>query len=372
MRVLQLIAPTGYYGAERWVVALGANIDRSRVRCDLAVTRENPDLSLEVIPKYRQTGHEVYEFNMRGAFDLSVIFRLSRHIREQGIQVIHTHGYKSDILGLLAAKHAGIASLSTPHGFGLPQEWKLKQYIRLGKYCLRYMDLAAPLSEQLYDELLEAKIPVEKLVYVQNGVDLKELEPYCQMAAEYRVAQSAHSIKRIGFVGQLIPRKNLEDMLRAFELVYEERPDTELIIVGDGSERTKLESMASRMSCAANIKFTGYRDDRLSIVSRLDLFAMTSRDEGIPRCLMEAMALRVPVAAYNIRGIDRLVRDGKNGLLTTFGDVPGLAECWLKILCERELSNALATAGRDTVETEFSGRTMADRYCQLYHSLVGA
>ena len=109
MRVLQFITPAGFYGAERWVLALANNIDKEHVVCDLAVTREGPAQDLALAEYYpTDSGQQVHYLDMKGRFDPSVVKQLCQVIRDRGIDVIHTHGYKSDILGLIAARRTGI------------------------------------------------------------------------------------------------------------------------------------------------------------------------------------------------------------------------------------------------------------------------
>ena len=148
LHILQLICPVGFYGAERWILALANNLDPARIQCDLAVTKENSTQNLEIVKSFPTKAGQTFKLEMNGRFDLSVINKLCALIRLRRIDVIHTHGYKSDILGLLASKLTGIKCVSTPHGFGEKIDLKLKLYIDLGCFLLRYFDSVAPLSNQ--------------------------------------------------------------------------------------------------------------------------------------------------------------------------------------------------------------------------------
>ena len=134
LRILQFITPAGFYGAERWVMALANNIDQEHVTCDLAVTRESASQDLTVAELYPGTAGKVHYLEMSGRFDFRVVKQLCDVIRERRIDVIHTHGYKSDILGLLAAKKSGIRCVSTPHGFSGKVGFKLATFIKIGTY----------------------------------------------------------------------------------------------------------------------------------------------------------------------------------------------------------------------------------------------
>src|SRR5690554_5519410 len=151
MRVLQFITPAGFYGAERWVLALANNIDKEHVVCDLAVTREGPAQDLALAEYYpTDSGQQVHYLDMKGRFDPSVVKQLCQVIRDREIDVIHTHGYKSDILGLIAARRTGIPCVSTPHGFSGKVGLKLSAFIKVGTFMLRYFDQVVPLSESWF------------------------------------------------------------------------------------------------------------------------------------------------------------------------------------------------------------------------------
>jgi glycosyltransferase involved in cell wall biosynthesis len=105
-------------------------------------------------------------------------------------------------------------------------------------------------------------------------------------------------------------------------------------------------------------------------LKQFDIFAMTSEDEGIPRCLMEAMGMELAVAAYDIAGIDQLVEHEKTGLLAQFGDTETLTRYWIELLTDLKKSNQLAKRAREFVDEKFSGQRMAREYFELFERLV--
>ena len=139
INVLQFITPVGFYGAERWVLALINNSDPSIVRHDLAVTDEPEEQDLEILNQFSENAGLAHRISMDSRFDLSAINKLVEIIKTREIDIIHTHGYKSDILGFIAAKKTGIKAVSTPHGFGQPSSRKVRVFIRLGKVLLRFL-----------------------------------------------------------------------------------------------------------------------------------------------------------------------------------------------------------------------------------------
>ncbi|MCF6324176.1 MAG: glycosyltransferase [Gammaproteobacteria bacterium] len=362
INVLQFICPTGFYGAERWILALAKHLAPDNIRCDLVVTIEPGTQNLEISRQYKRLGLDTYEISMNSKFDFSVISKLADIIRKNKIDIIHTHGYKSDIIGIMAARKAGIPCVVTPHGFADEKDLKLNLFIWLGCKAMRYAAKVAPLSLQLLEDCKRVGVPVTKIEYIQNGVDLSEVEsqPVPQSSAE----------KRIGFVGQMINRKNIFDLLDVFDALHAKHPNTRLILLGDGNQREALEAHAKTLASRNNIEFPGFVNDRLALLKSFDLFAMTSTLEGIPRCLMEATAAEIPVAAYDIPGIDQIIAHDQTGLLAPPGDKQQLLAHWETLLFEPEIATRLSTAAKDYVYKHYSAQRMANEYTTLFEALI--
>ncbi|WP_404362221.1 glycosyltransferase [Marinobacter sp.] len=370
VRVLQFVTPAGFYGAERWILALANNINSENVICDLAVSEEGNGQDLTVAEVYPSSAGEVHFLPMSGRFDLRIVKRLVHVIKSRKIDIIHTHGYKSDILGLLAARQAGIRCVSTPHGFSGKVGIKLAAFIRLGIFSLRYFDAVAPLSEDLLEDMRRFKVPEAKTQLVRNGVDLKEID---QVNASFSstIPENEADERLIGFIGQMIPRKGIPDLIQMFDKLYSRDQTLRLELIGDGRQREELEIIAAEKDSASAIKFLGFRSDRLERLSRFNVFIMTSSLEGIPRCMMEAMALGIPVVAYDIPGVDQLIEHGETGLLAPLGDLNALVECCQKILDNPDMAKELASTARAKIDRDYSARRMAEEYESLFLKLIG-
>lgn len=367
MKVLQFITPNGFYGAERWVLALANNIMESEAVVDLAVTKENPNQDLRVAQYYPIAKGNIHFLEMDNKYNLKTcVNQLVEVIKRRNIDVIHTHGYKSDLIGLWAARKTGIIAVSTPHGFSANASLKMKIFIGLGCRALRYFDKVAPLSPELLTDMKRLNVPEEKIEFIENGVDLTESEAL----PEKQISSKPIENPVIGYVGQMIPRKGLKDLINSFHLVWKQYPTATLKLVGDGEQRNELEQLAQSLPCAASIEFLGFRDDRLKLVQQFDLFCMTSELEGIPRCLMESMSLNTPVVAYKIPGVDQLISHEENGLLATHGDTNELAHQIIRLVKDNQLRLQLTKSGKKTIEERFSARRMALEYIALFKSLT--
>jgi glycosyltransferase involved in cell wall biosynthesis len=368
IKVLQFICSTGFYGAERWILALAKNLPQDTTPCDLVVTLEDNNQDLELVKQYQvQNIGQVHQVPMRHKFDFSVVNKLAKLITEQGYDIIHTHGYKSDILGVLAAKKAGIRCVITPHGFENANDFKLKLFIWAGNNVMKYADVVVPLSKALCADVKRFGVNPKRIEYVQNGVDLSEVEQQKQKT-NHLIATG--NTKRIGFVGQMISRKNIYDILDIFNQVAEKRSGITLTLLGDGESRAELEQYSQGLTHQDRIEFLGYRDDRLLLLQSFDLFVMTSTLEGIPRCLMEATAMGVPVAAYDIAGIDQLIHHQHTGLLAPLGDKITLASYWEELLFDSKKAKKLSDNACRFVNEHYAGKRMATEYIEVFKRVL--
>ena len=363
MKVLQFICSTGFYGAERWVLALSKHLPDS-VSSELVVTLEPGTEELELVKQFKAIG-KTHHIPMQGRFDLRAVSKLADLIQEQDIDIIHTHGYKSDILGVMAARKAGIPCVVTPHGFENAADLKLRLFIWLGCQSMRFADKVVPLSKQLMSDVEKFNISPDKLEYIQNGVDLSEVEAVRQTKTD-----KPKEKKTIGFVGQMISRKNIKAILDCFESLYKKRQDIELVLLGDGEDRPSLEAYSKTLASASDIHFLGFRNDRLQLLRDFDLFVMTSTLEGIPRCLMEACAMEIPVSAYDIAGIDQLITHNESGLLAPLHNSKQLEKDWERLLDDKALAPSLAQNSKSFVEANFSAKRMADEYLELFEGIL--
>ncbi|WP_152206335.1 glycosyltransferase [Marinobacter changyiensis] len=364
IRVLQFICPTGYYGAERWINALvSANTDNA-IEYHIAITDED-GVSDEVLHRSTLPAGQLHRLKMSSRFDLMSIFRLARLLKELQIDVIHTHGYKSDILGITAARLAGVRSVCTPHGFENSEDKRLKAYMWLGGKAFHRFDRVCPLSEDIEKTVVgDYHVNAHSVRLINNGVDLREVE---SAIAEPKARESAGFT--IGYIGQLISRKNLTATIDAFAFFYENNRQSRLVLVGDGEEKARLQARVEKLGLTEAVHFLGFRDDRLALLPTFDVFALTSSLEGIPRCLMEAMAAKVCVTAFDIPGVDALIKHGETGVLVPFNDARALANAWAELMQSQEMRTRLAEGGRARVYSGFSAKAMAEEYAALFRDL---
>jgi len=368
IRVAQFGSSTGLYGAERWILALARNLDPQRVETHVVAIKDDPGLEVALCQEAARRGFRSHVFQGYGKVNFSVIGQIRRYIREQGIQVLHTHFYKTDIIGLLATQGTPCKIVSTPHGWSKHMDFKLWCYEGLDRAVFPFLDAVAPLSEELFQPLTRIPGLKQKLHLIINGVDLSEVEEV--NAANPVLLQRKRAGAFIaGYIGQLIPRKGLDTLLRAVAALSD--LPLELYLIGEGGQRPELEQLARALGLEERVHLVGYRDDRLEWLHGFDCFVLPSRLEGIPRCLMEAMGARVPVVASDIPGCSDLIEHRRTGLLFDVDDPASLAEQIALLATSAELRQLLSEAAREHVYAHYSAARMAKDYEALYASMCG-
>jgi glycosyltransferase involved in cell wall biosynthesis len=367
IRVLQLGSPNGLFGAERWILALARHLPADSIETIVGVIQDVEGASeAPLLAEARSLGMETLSITAPGRVNAASVRALRAMLRERRIDVLHTHFYKSTIVGALAVRGTDCRLLATPHGWNTGAGVKLQAYEWAERVAFGWADAIAPLSADLERGLRRLPWVRGRLTLISNGVDLDEVGASSAVEASVQAARSAGEFV-VGYIGQLIERKRVDTLIDAFASL---RVDARrLFIVGDGDQRARLEARAAERGVGDRVHFTGFRDDRLELLRGFDALVLPSTLEGIPRCLMEAMAAGVAVVATNIPGTRDLVVDRQSGLLFPVGDSRGLAAALEAVQGDAGLRTRLVTVGSARVNEHFSARAMATRYARLFSAL---
>lgn len=369
VRVLQLSGAAAMYGAERWILALIRNLPTFRVQPYVGVIKDQAGGEPELCAQAARLGARTVVFEALGRLSWSAIAQVRQFLIAHRIDVVQTHGYKTDIIGALAARGTETTVVSTPHGWSANEGLRLRVYEALGRLSLRLHDAVVPVSRELYEGLLVLPGLRRKLHFIANGVDLSEVD----------AARCVHSPlmdrKRrgefvVGYLGRLVAPKRVDTLIQAFALSAAH--PKYLCIIGEGPQEAALRRIASHAGVADQVEFCGYRPDRLELLKCFDVFVLPSSSEGVPRCLLEAMAAGVPVIATDIPGCRAVVADGVTGLTFAVGDTTGLRARLDLIASDSDLRCSLASAAAELVRRRFSAEAMALQYAELYRELIAA
>lgn len=366
IKLLQLGNAGELYGAERWILALIKYLEPSHVKTWVASIRDEPSLRAPLCLEAERMGFPVKIFDFYGKYNFPVIRHLKKFIIENEIDIIHTHHYKTDLIGLLATKGTSCKCVSTPHGWTKNPDFKLLCYETINRFIFPFFDAVVPLSQDILEPLCLIPGLKNKLYLIENGVDIREIEDINCVATEI------NSLKKngnfiIGYIGRLISAKGLDILFKAVADLAE--PNWHVVVIGEGERKQDLISMTIELKIKDKVTFLGFKSDRLSYLKGFDVFVLPSKSEGTPRCLMEAMAAGIPVIASNIPGCRNLVDGKTTGLLFQSGNTYDLAESLKRLSIDSKLRNNLSRKGQQYIKENFSSVVMARRYQNLFTKL---
>ena len=203
--------------------------------------------------------------------------------------------------------------------------------------------------------------PRDRIRVIYNGIDVDRFRPD---------EHSGGTLGPIVTVGRLVKQKNHDMFLRAAARLAQEVNEVRFFIVGSGPLRHALEEQARALRIADRVAFAGERDDVELILRGASLFWMTSRWEGMPNVVLEAMASGVPVIGTDAGGTRELIRSGVDGFITALGDAEAFVRHSLELLRDAAMRQRFATAARQRAE-EFSTARMVDGISRLYDQVLG-
>jgi glycosyltransferase involved in cell wall biosynthesis len=283
---------------------------------------------------------------------MAYAWRIRRIMREDGVDIVHCNSTRSVLTVGPAARMAGV-----------PLIWHLRLNLDLGWWnpiSFWLADRVIVVSESLRDQFPVPGVKPAKFTTVYNGVDLRAFEPGGASPALREELRIPPGWQAIGTTGSLHPRKDQLVLLRVFATLIRTRPRTKLVVVGEArgpeaeSYAKRLRAYVAAQGLDRHVTFTGWRSDVPNILRALDLFVLPSLNEGLPRAILEAMALALPVVATRVGGNAELVVDGQTGLLVPAEDPDALLAAMTRILQDPDLAGSMGRRGRVRVEKHFS------------------
>jgi glycosyltransferase involved in cell wall biosynthesis len=293
------------------------------------------------------------------------IARIVRFVKAERVALIHCQDVYTNVLGVLAAKLAGVPAIVTRVDLG----HHLVGYRRpLLELASRRADRVLVNALCIRDLAMREGVEADRIAVVRNGVDLDALD----RAAHHSPESPAPERGALVCIANMHhPVKGQSDLLVAMREVVRVHPEANLVLVGDGVRRPLLEQQARRLGISGRCHFLGQRRDGPSILARAAASVSASYAEGISNAILEAMAMRLPMVATAVGGSPELVRDGQNGFLVPPGAPAALARRMIDLLGDAQLRRKMGERGRRIVEREFSLEQMRTSYDALYGELTG-
>lgn len=311
---------------------------------------------------------------IRPGVDALALADLVRRLRRLAPDLVHTHSSKAGVLGRLAAALAGVPVIvHSVHGWGFhpfQPEAERRAFVLTERLAAAATTHWIAVSHANRDDGVAHRIlEPERCSVIRSGIRLAPFEAAAgsrALRAELEVPEGA---PLVGMVACLKPQKAPVDFVEVAAAVCRERPDAHFVLAGDGVLRGEVEAAVERHGLGSRFQLLGWRRDPELVIGGLDLMVLTSRHEGLPRVLPEAMAAGRPIVATAVDGSPEAVADGVNGRLHRVGDVAGMARSVAEILGNPELAAAFGRAGRERA-SEWDIDRMVREQEALYHELA--
>jgi sugar transferase (PEP-CTERM/EpsH1 system associated) len=361
LRLMQLAYSLKRGGSERLAVDLCLGLDPFRIRSSLCALDYGGPLADEL----RSAAIPFHVLGRRPGLDWSAMPKLYRLFRENRVDVVQTHHFVTLFYGVAGARLTGADLVHVEHEYFSLQRPKIKRCLRLlAPLCAAIVAVGHQVQEFL---VREVGLPPSKVRVIRNGVDTERYSPQTRVP---RTALGLRSEDRlIGHVGRLEAEKDQQALLRACRIVFAACPDVRLVIVGDGTKRRDLEQTAASLGIAERVDFLGVRDDVNDLLPHMDVFVLSSVNEGLPLALLEAMACARPVVATAVGEIPRVIRDGVTGVTAPPGDPARLAASIRAVLDRPAWAAEMGRSARQQVEETFSLALTIRQYQDVYDSL---
>jgi glycosyltransferase involved in cell wall biosynthesis len=374
VRVLEFRCADGTGGGPEKTILLGAaRADRRRYAVTVCYVRNEGDAAFDIDRRAARLGLDYVEVRQRGPFDRSVLAAVRRLVRERGIDIVHAHDYKTDLLALLLARQDGVIPLATAHGWTGHTRRERWLYYPLDRRFLARFPRVIAVSSQIRTELVQSGAAPERITTILNGIDhvafRRDLRR--QRAARERLGVGVGEVA-IGAVGRLAPQKRFDLLLQAFARLRQRRPEVRLFVAGDGELRHGLEALAELLRLDDACRFLGHVEDIAEFHQGLDLLVQSADYEGTPNAVLEAMALETPVVATDVGGTGELIAHGIHGLLVPPRDPEALATALEETLLNPPAAARRVAAARSRIERELSFEARTRAVETMYDELLNS
>jgi glycosyltransferase involved in cell wall biosynthesis len=376
LKILHVIDSGGLYGAENVVLSLMLEHKKQGVHVELASIAEPGVAPKAIEEEAGRLGLAWRRFETQRGPDISSMHRIIAHAETQGTSVIHSHGYKANILlALIGRRGRRIPILATIHGW-VSARWfgrmKLFEWIECG--LLPRFECVVAVSEAMTKRTLYARRLGKKLKVIRNGIAADQVDDASAEndlgAARSAIDIFANGIPVFAMVGRLSPEKDIGTALRAVEDLKHNGQEVRLVIFGDGPEKEALEVLVSELGLQKNVLFWGYCSCIGGVLNRFRGLIISSLTEGIPLVSLEAMRAGIPVIATKVGGLPEVIIDGKTGILVEPSTPRQLSKSIARLLTDQELAKKFGAAAQLHVSRSFNIVTTAEKYLAQYQALV--
>ena len=293
------------------------------------------------------------------------------YLKKGHFDLLHTHGYFADILGIPAAKALRIPCISTCHGF-ISNDKKLMLYNTVERIMLRFTNKTLVVSEEIKAGLLQSGISESRIKVIPNAVPLDS--SYVSLNKNRTDKRHKLNISEdelvLGYIGRLSIEKGCNYLIKAVRLLKKLGVPVKVLIIGDGPQKKELEDLVYELDIENLVIFVGFQPDVDRWLPTFDIFVLPSMTEGTPMSLLEAMASGIPAVASAVGGIPQVVDSGENGVLVSPGDPEEIRDAVYKLYKNENLRKSISTAALDTIRSRYNIKDWIGKIEAEYYNLI--
>ncbi|MGE0267437.1 MAG: glycosyltransferase [Candidatus Omnitrophota bacterium] len=365
IRILFIIWSLERGGAERFLAGLLEHMDRTRFDPVLCCMNWKGEWAEPLEKK----GIKVIALNKKNGIDLKAFRALVRIIREGRFQIVNTHLWLADVMGRVAAILCGVpVIITTAQNVDVWKKWHHRLVDRILSYRTTKMIAVSNAVKEYYHR--QVGFPAAKIEVIPNAIDVSAYED----AGDVTYLQKEFDLKPGDFVLACIGRLNLQKghkyLLESLKEIYNEMPDLKVLIVGDGEERDNLKRTAENDGIMPMLRFTGQRKDIPQVLALSKALILPSIFEGLPLCVLEAMASARPVIATDVGGTKELAVDGQTAFIVEPKRPELLSEAVRRLRALPDQGRQMGINGREIVRREFSISTITRKTSDMFEHLV--
>jgi len=350
MNIVHLIPGLGMGGAEKVVLTLCREMDRSRY--SPFVVYWNDDEAL--LAPLKDSGAGVIKIKPGKVISIDTVLMISGVLRGVKADLVHTHFMDADLLGFLSSRFLKIPQVIDIHSYPFPLGWKHAfRYRVLSCFADRILCVSNAVKDHL---VRKTGISSGKIAVVYNGIDPDG--GYGVISEDGKTAvKNALGIDKnetvIGNVSRLIPDKGQKYLLLAAPEIIKKYPKVKFLIIGDGVLRNELESLARELGINSKVVFAGTRRDVPALLGIMDIFVFPTFNEALGISVLEAMAAGKPVIATDDAAIPEIIRHDREGILVHPGDAAAIAMAVERLLGDRDAADQMGRRAKERVKDFF-------------------
>ncbi len=377
MKILHLIYSEQVAGAEKYLANLLPGLKKEGIDCDLICVCPPRDeykfiafcdtLNAKGVKTVLMTGN-------RSGF-LSVASRINRYLRDNHIDYLHSHLFKSDLLAVMVKKwfNKKIFLLSTKHGY---QEKYLSSYDEhkgrivynsyyfISRYLARNINEHMTVSKTMSDLYYDLKLTRTRVHYIHHGINMPVV-PETVTEKKFRLG-----MPQLVIIGRIEKMKGHQYLFEAMPGIIKQFPQVKLLVIGNGTQKEHLVKLASRLGIENNILFLGFEEDPYPFISHSEVIVLPSLFEPFGLVYIEAFALKVPVVAFDTPACNEIVSNNETGLLAPVYNSAALADKIIYLLQHPVERKRIGENGYAKYTSYYNTERMTRETAAWYRSVI--